>query len=50
MLLICAILVPPSTIKFMEQFSTIRLTIPTRAPAAFDHPDWVFELKLTGLP
>jgi bifunctional non-homologous end joining protein LigD len=30
------------------QFPIIRLAIPTRAAAAFDHPDWVFELKHDG--
>jgi bifunctional non-homologous end joining protein LigD len=32
----------------MQQFPTIRPIIPTRAPAAFDDPDWVFELKHDG--
>src|ERR1700730_4797456 len=29
---------------FMHRFPTIRFVIPTRAAAAFDHPDWI------GLP
>ena len=29
----------------MQKFPTIRPIIPTRAAAAFDHPDWIFELK-----
>jgi len=32
----------------MQQFPTIRLAIPPRAAAPFDHPDWVFELKHDG--
>jgi bifunctional non-homologous end joining protein LigD len=32
----------------MYQFPTIRLAIPTRVAAPFDHPDWVFELKHDG--
>jgi hypothetical protein len=31
----------------MQQFPTIRLAIPTRVAAPFDHPDWIFELKMT---
>lgn len=32
----------------MQQFPTIRLAIPTRVAAPFDHRDWVFELKHDG--
>jgi bifunctional non-homologous end joining protein LigD len=32
----------------MEQFPSIRLAIPTRVGAAFDHRDWIFELKHDG--
>jgi bifunctional non-homologous end joining protein LigD len=32
----------------MQSFPTIRLVIPTRAPAAFDDRNWVFELKHDG--
>jgi hypothetical protein len=32
----------------MQQFPNIRLAIPTRAPAPFDDPAWVFELKHDG--
>jgi bifunctional non-homologous end joining protein LigD len=32
----------------MHQFPTIRLAIPTRVAAPFDHSDWVFELKHDG--
>ena len=31
-----------------QQFPTIRLAVPTRVAAPFDHPDWVFELKHDG--
>jgi hypothetical protein len=34
--------------QFMQQFPTIRLAIPTRAPAPFDSSDWIFELKHDG--
>jgi hypothetical protein len=32
----------------MHQFPTIRLAIPSRTPAAFDSPDWVFGMKHDG--
>jgi ATP-dependent DNA ligase len=32
----------------MQEFPAIRLAIPTRAPAPFDDPAWVFELKHDG--
>jgi bifunctional non-homologous end joining protein LigD len=32
----------------MQQFPTIRLAVPTRVAAPFDHSDWVFELKHDG--
>jgi bifunctional non-homologous end joining protein LigD len=32
----------------MQQFPVIKLAVPSRAPAPFDHPDWVFELKHDG--
>src|SRR5258706_12364995 len=32
----------------MQFFPIIRLAIPTRVAAPFDHPDWVFELKHDG--
>jgi bifunctional non-homologous end joining protein LigD len=32
----------------MQDFPIVRLAIPTRAPVAFDHPDWIFELKHDG--
>ena len=38
----------PFTIIFMPDFPAIRLAVPTRVAAAFDHPDWIFELKHDG--
>jgi ATP-dependent DNA ligase len=32
----------------MQPFPVIRLAIPARVAAPFDHPDWVFELKMDG--
>ena len=32
----------------MQQFPPIKLAIPVRSPAPFDHRDWVFELKHDG--
>jgi len=32
----------------MQAFPTIGLAVPRRVADAFDHPDWVFELKHDG--
>jgi ATP-dependent DNA ligase len=34
--------------QIMQQFSAICLAVPTRVPAPFDDPVWVFELKHDG--